>query len=159
MGFFEQSGTIELAADPASMPAMVASLERLIEYTGGEVTRDSPHNIRFSIPPFIWAGRTKPLARLSRGDVELRGSGPGNVEARYTVRTSRTNVVAGIIIIAMLVVTAILAWQEGQTSNPFVVALVIGLGPLFAFTLVHQSVTRSVREIKDACLLGASYGQ
>ena len=158
MGFFIQNGTIELDAEPSGMPGMVAAIERLIDYTGGEITGSAENKRSFRVPPFIFAGRTKPLARLSHGEIELHPDGDDKVEIRYRVRTSNVNVVASFVIIAIVTAIAVLALREGQTTDPLVFALVLALGPLFAFTLVHQSVSRFARELKDACLLGASYG-
>ncbi|MGI9370932.1 MAG: hypothetical protein ACR2OJ_00420 [Hyphomicrobiales bacterium] len=158
MGFFTQSKRLEFDVEPARIPQMVDAVERLVLYTGGHVQAKTESSLEFAIPPFIFAGRTKPLARLSGGDVSFIERASNAVEMNYTVSTSRTNKVAGFVIIVMIFLVALLAWHEGQTENILVVIAVLALGPLFAFTLVHQSVTRFEREVRDACLLGAHYG-
>ncbi len=158
MGFFTQTRSLTLEVETARIPRMVDAVERLVEYTGGSVETKAKDGLTFSVPPFIFAGRTKPLARLSRGEVSFSANEDETVEMNYTVTTSRTNVVAGFVIIFLLFVVSLLAWHEGQTENVLVVIAVLALGPLFAFTLVHQSVTRFEREARDACLLGAHYG-
>ncbi len=77
MNFFTQSGTIELPAGGERIPDMVAAVQRLVDYTGGSVTFSDDHSVEFEIPPFIFAGRTRPLARLSSGRVMFSSQSSG----------------------------------------------------------------------------------
>ena len=159
MKFFRQSHGFSLPISPEKIPDMANAVERLVEYTGGTFERVKPSRVEFQIPPFIFAGRTKPLARLSSGAVEFYKGHSDDVSVRYSVRTSNTNFVASFVITAILFAVAVLAWSEGHTDDILVVAVVIALGPLFAFTLIQQSVSRFERELRDACLLASNYGE
>ena len=159
MRFFDHQGTMELPVEPQRISNMVAAVARLIDYTGGAVTSKTDNDLAFKIPPFIFAGRIRPLARLSKGHVSFESAGEEEVLLSFDVRTSKANIIASYVIMVLLVAVAVVAWKEGQTRDPLIVAVVIALGPLFALTLIQQSFSRFKRELKDACLLGALYGE
>lgn len=159
MALFDHTGSIEIDAKPSDIRHIVEAIEKLVEYNGGTSEQRGPREIEFSIPPFTFVGRARHLARLSGGRIWLDEHSAEKAGINFQVGLSKPNKIACILMVVLVAVTAILLFANGGDEMGFIPPLLVaGAGPLFSYTVIQQAFTRFERELRDACMLAAKYG-